>query len=369
MLEYFTYKKVKKHRQETKAKEEEQKAAADDVLDADEQMFLERLTQTASHSDGEDGDDGDGEGDRPALPPRAKTPELIWDSESESFVREDERREKETKGTKEASTSTVPSTSTSSFGRRLSQLLGPRRDKSAAHLVVPGRADVNETTAEEEARERDEMARVLEELDQAARGDEDENDKNDKTKTKAKKMAFALSSESTELVRRFVVVLRDLVGGVPTAADDLRHLLDDRDGTLSRGFERLPSGLRKLVAQLPAKLTTSLAPELLAAAAESQGLAYEHKDGSTRPTAPRPPPRPFLLFVLWYCHKRGREVRLGNEAQAAAASAAALDTATSVTIEAPVAIRTFSPDDVDVLPSSHLSPPPIGSGAAVPKPE
>jgi hypothetical protein len=62
------------------------------------------------------------------------------------------------------------------------------------------------------------------------------------------------------------------VNGVPTAYDDLVGLLNDSQGTLEKSYNHLPGFLKKLIAQLPTKMTGSLAPELLAVATEAQGL-------------------------------------------------------------------------------------------------
>jgi hypothetical protein len=193
--------------------------------------------------------------------------------------------------------------------------------------------------------ERDDLARVLDDLNLSA--------KNNK--------AFSLSVESTELLQKFTLVLKDLVNGVPTAVHDLTSLLDDKDGTLANNYEKLPSSLKKLVTQLPEKLTSTLAPELLAVAAEAQGLSAAEagaagagaaglkgaakklmtpknlKDLVTKPGAVVSMLKGImnalklrwpafmgtnviwslalflLMFVLWYCHKRGREVRLEKE--------------------------------------------------------
>ena len=59
---------------------------------------------------------------------------------------------------------------------------------------------------------------------------------------------------------------------MPTAYDDLVILLNDSQGTLARQYDHLPSFLQKLITQLPNKLTSNLAPELLAVAAEAQAL-------------------------------------------------------------------------------------------------
>jgi hypothetical protein len=84
--------------------------------------------------------------------------------------------------------------------------------------------------------------------------------------------AFSLSKESQQLVQQFTVILKDLINGVPTAYDDLTHLLDDKQGTLSKSYDSLPSFLKKLIAQLPDKMKNNLAPELLAVASEAAAL-------------------------------------------------------------------------------------------------
>lgn len=75
-----------------------------------------------------------------------------------------------------------------------------------------------------------------------------------------------VSTDSSELLQKFTQVFKDLVNGVLTACNDLTRLVEDRDGTLSRGFDKLPASLKRLVAQLPDKVVGSLAPEILAAA-------------------------------------------------------------------------------------------------------
>lgn len=84
---------------------------------------------------------------------------------------------------------------------------------------------------------------------------------------------FSISQGSQEVAAKFTVVLKDLVNGVPTAYDDLVNLLNDSDGTLAKSYDSLPSFLQKLVTQLPSKLTTTLAPELLAVATEAQAFS------------------------------------------------------------------------------------------------
>lgn len=71
---------------------------------------------------------------------------------------------------------------------------------------------------------------------------------------------------------RFTLVLKDLVNGVPTAYQDLESLLTNSEQQLQRSYKHLPDFLQKLIEQLPSKMTESITPELLAAAAERPAL-------------------------------------------------------------------------------------------------
>lgn len=62
------------------------------------------------------------------------------------------------------------------------------------------------------------------------------------------------------------------MNGVPTAYGDLESLLTNSENQLQRSYSHLPPWLQKLVEQLPSKMTKSVGPEMLAAAAEKQGL-------------------------------------------------------------------------------------------------
>ncbi|KAK8090879.1 hypothetical protein PG994_000384 [Apiospora phragmitis] len=353
MLEYFTYKKVKKHRAEKaekerveSANEETHQGAASPspkvisepvgtpLLREEDERFLERLTSP---------DPDDDEAVRPPLPPRIKTPTIEWDSETESFV----SKEGGAKGKGKAKATDPKPDSTpgkpkrfatiTTLGRNLSQRVRPTANSGLKLQNVPL------VTEREVVREETDITRILDDLDLSA--------KNNKV--------FSLSADSGEMVRKFNLVLKDLVNGVPTAYGDLTALLDDRDGTLARNYEKLPSSLKKLVTTLPNKLTSTLAPELLAVAAEAQGLGAEEakkggiKDAAKNFLTPKSlqdlVTKPgavvgllkgivnalkvrwpafigtnviwslalfLLLSALWYCHKRGREVRLEAEAAA-----------------------------------------------------
>jgi hypothetical protein len=140
----------------------------------------------------------------------------------------------------------------------------------------------------------------------------------------------------------------------------MSKLLDDSKDLIEKQYTKLPSYLQKLVMTLPTKLTSTLAPELLAAAAEGQALntasasgmgkagfaSLAAKAGTKIPSLKELVTKPgaivtmlkaimnflktrfpaflgtnvlwslglfVLLFVFWYCHKRGKEVRLEKE--------------------------------------------------------
>ncbi|KAI1446368.1 hypothetical protein F5Y02DRAFT_382687 [Annulohypoxylon stygium] len=403
MLEYFTIKKLKKHREDKAEKQRLEKeertkekgkgkevesttkpspaistsesSSSPDIvletvegmpiLDKEDEKFLERLT---SPSDTNDDDDET----PPPLPPRVKTPVIEIDSDASSFVSKDENngntKESSTKGsngkTKDKKEKEKDGekqdhkpkrfTFVTNLSRNISLKRKPgdkpdhkdkdKKHKQDQHLTVPPSTTTAPTDPEQEAqKEEADMAHVLEDLNLAASTDN---------------KAFSLSKESAETLRKFTQVLKDLVNGVPTAYQDLVKLIEDRDGVLARSYEKLPKSLKKLVAQLPDKLTSSLAPELLAVAAEAQGLKVEEeagKEGAKKLLSPgnlmELVTKPgavvgllkgivnalktrfpafigtnvlwsmavfLLLSVLWYCYKRGREVRLEKEASEAA---------------------------------------------------
>jgi len=343
MLEYFAYKKYKKNKGDKedkgkgKASEEAASPSSDaattpatasspapatPILNDEDKHFLERLTANFSWDD-----DDEEEGPKPALPPRVKTPDLTWDSDSESFRRESpDIAVKDSKGKKP---------------NRLSLLLRRNKKPSGDTSLVPAKSTSLAVPSPEADREKDDLTRVLDDLNLSARNNR----------------VFSVSEESTELMQKFTLILKDLINGVPTAVNDLTTLLDDPDGMLAKNYEKLPSSLKKIVTQLPEKLSSTLAPELLAVAAEAQGLAKDDaaaqgglkgaakrllvpknlKEMVTKPGAivsmlkgimnalkVRWPAFMgtnviwslalfLLLFVLWYCHKRGKEERLIRE--------------------------------------------------------
>lgn len=112
------------------------------------------------------------------------------------------------------------------------------------------------TISEGEAqRENEVMTEVLEKLNLAA----------------VNNRVFSISDETQELLRKFKLIFKDLINGVPTAYRDLESLLTNGNKQLQQTYSKLPHFLQKLIEQLPDKWTETLAPEILAAAAERAG--------------------------------------------------------------------------------------------------
>ncbi|KAF2769579.1 hypothetical protein EJ03DRAFT_327182 [Teratosphaeria nubilosa] len=190
---------------------------------------------------------------------------------------------------------------------------------------------------------------------------------------------FSFSDETHKIYERFAQVLKDTMEGGPTAYEDMEKLMKDAGPTLEKQFQSMPPFVQTLVKSLPAKLGTTLGPELMAAASEKAGadmrtkLEAGSKPGATtagsststgkgskegeasgRAKQKRTIPGlksilskegavatmlrnilnflrvrfPFLasttnvvmslavfilMFVFWYCHKRGKESRLARE--------------------------------------------------------
>jgi hypothetical protein len=110
-------------------------------------------------------------------------------------------------------------------------------------------------SAEEARKEKEDITTILDQLNLSA----------------VNNRVFSFSKESQRLMDEFTQILKDVVNGVPTAYDDLEKLLTRSDSQLSDLFENLPPFLQNLVKSLPAKMTGTIAPGLLAAASEKPG--------------------------------------------------------------------------------------------------
>lgn len=256
MLEYFAYKKAKKHQAEKQAEAQVQSP----VLTEEDENFLERIVSA--------------EGTPPALPerpitPNPKLPERLivlnpeagnpTDNDEQMVVYDEAGTKANTKAEAKAERKAEKKkgkgkeTVSDKDKKKSNRFSFLHRSKKSDEGLKPT-TDVPEKEAEKEEAD---INRVLDELNLAA----------------VNNRAFSISKESQKLVQEFTVILKDLVNGVPTAYDDLVKLIDNSSDTLSKNYDHLPSFLKKLVASLPQKFTGSLGPELLAVATEAQAMA------------------------------------------------------------------------------------------------
>lgn len=256
-MEYFTYKNVKKHQAEKRAREHKQEP----VLNEEDENFLERIVSA--------------EGTPPPLPQRPswsgveagdstqnKSQMAVHDGrvdDSNDHKHKDKGKGKENKeNEKDAKKTSRFSFLSRSGTKKACPILNSLSATSIAnHLQNKTLDPAPVVTPNEAEKETDDINRILEDLNLSA----------------VNNRAFSLSNESQKLVQDFTVILKDLVNGVPTAYDDLTKLLDSSHNTLAKNYDHLPGFLQKLITQLPNKLTSNLAPELLAVATEAQAFA------------------------------------------------------------------------------------------------
>ncbi|KAL4810000.1 hypothetical protein BDV18DRAFT_130090 [Aspergillus unguis] len=227
--------------------------------------------------------------------------------------------------------------------RRPWSMMWKKSDKKAPETQSPEPATTSKSADPNETKqENEDMTEILDKLNLAA----DNN------------RVFSISDETQELLRKFKLIFKDLINGVPTAYHDLEMLLTNGNRQLQDTYSNLPGFLQKLIEKLPERWTESLAPEMIAVAAErasksgvnvenvGKAAAAANKMGIQVPSLKELVGKPaaivgmlrsimaflrarfpavlgmnvlwslalfILLFVLWYCHKRGREVRLENE--------------------------------------------------------
>ncbi|TLD37539.1 hypothetical protein E2P81_ATG04351 [Venturia nashicola] len=233
------------------------------------------------------------------------------------------------------------------FGKGKGKEAAAAQLQAAADAVKSGeKTTIEEDIAAAEAKkEQEDMASILDQLNLSA----------------VNNRAFSFSKESQKLMEEFTQILKDIVNGVPTAYDDLEKLLTQSEGQLTKLFAAMPPFLQALVKSLPAKMTAGLAPEILAATSEKPGfdakMAAAGSAGAKKARSNLKIPSLkslvgqkgavatmlrsilnflklrfpavltgtnvlmslavfLLLFVFWYCHKRGKETRLAKEKEA-----------------------------------------------------
>ena len=221
-----------------------------------------------------------------------------------------------------------------SFKRNPFNALAPAPAKPLDDKPVQG-----PPTEEEEQKEKKEMANILEKL------------KLDPSSMQTR--ALALSDDSRKMLNQFIQILKDVVSGAPHAYEDLDDFIKHREKQIEGLYDSLPPFLQKLVEALPTKAWQYLGPQVAAGMAaatsgdKTRAQAEQQKQQRSKSYVPslksllsnqgavtamlrsilefleaRFPAALagtnvllslavfLLLFVFWYCHKRGREERL-----------------------------------------------------------
>ncbi|KAL2854984.1 hypothetical protein BJY01DRAFT_204737 [Aspergillus pseudoustus] len=348
-----------KGKQPANATAQTRRRSHDPVLTAEDEAFLRNVTSEGEKEGvGSGAGAGSGAGEQsapPATPPGPVSPV----SPVEEFGRElgeqerrnsivdagntaDEKPESATKGKERRGSSPEKKK------KRPWSFIWKKGDKKTLEsesTTTPESSTPKDTATlddKETKQENEDMTEILDRLNLAA-----DNNK-----------VFSISDETQELLRKFKLIFKDLINGVPTAYHDLEMLLTNGNRQLQDTYSNLPSFLQKLIEKLPERWTETLAPEMLAVAAErasqsgvnveniGKAAAAANKMGLQIPSLKELVGKPaaivgmlrsimaflrarfpavlgmnvlwslalfILLFVLWYCHKRGREVRLENE--------------------------------------------------------
>lgn len=177
---------------------------------------------------------------------------------------------------------------------------------------------------------------------------------------------ISLSAPSKKLLADFNNIIKDIVNGAPTAYDDLEKFMTQRQGQIEGLYESMPPFLQSLVSSLPMRMAAGLGPQAAAAvgagmsgggsgaSTQSQSSSQGSSGGSKQKRQQSYVPSlrslvaergavatmlrsiisflesrfPMLLsgtnvlmslalfllmFVFYYCHKRGRETRMAQE--------------------------------------------------------
>ncbi|KAI4759185.1 hypothetical protein E4T52_08564 [Aureobasidium sp. EXF-3400] len=196
---------------------------------------------------------------------------------------------------------------------------------------------------------------------------------------------FSFSDQSQKIYGEFTLILKDIVNGAPTAWEDLETLLKENEKHLEQMFKNMPPFVQTLVKSLPSKFATSMGPEIMAMAGDKPGndlkkqmeaagkasssLGAQNINVDLKKKQKRRVPNIkdlsqkgtvtsmltnivnflklrfpafvtgtnvvmslsvfILLFVFWYCRKRGKETRLLRESESAKHSANVSEVETS----------------------------------------
>jgi hypothetical protein len=263
--------------------------AEEPVLDEEDQMFLERLTAIASEPEGE----------APPLPTR---PVQVAEDKGERKIGRDPQVALMAGADQIALPMSPPEVTAESSSKGKEKAKGGLdRTKSVMSYFSLDRfkkgdkekdkmpKDKTEKLSE---KDRSKMANDLQAAAEAAKvAEQEEQKKENKELTEildqlnlsaVNNRVFSFSKESEELLRKFTLVLKDIINGAPTAYNDLEKLFTDYDAQLKKMYGGLPPFVQNMVKSLPAKLTATLGPELLAAGAEKPGFDAKMAGGASK---------------------------------------------------------------------------------------
>lgn len=280
--------------------EPSEEAGAEPVLDAEDQKFLERLAAIADEP----------EGPAPPLPTRPALPAEVVDSSGHTQRGRDAQEALMDGADKVALPMSPPETAADNNpkGKGKAADGGLDRKKSVmSYFSMPKFAKDKKKAAvtdKDRAQFADDLQAAADasktaDLTEAQKEDKELSDILDQLNLSAvNNRVFSFSKESEELLNKFTQVLKDLVNGVPTAYNDLEKLFTDYDNQLKKMYGSLPPFLQNLVKSLPAKLTATLGPELLAASAEKPGFDAKQASGGSKSKKSKIPSIPTLKSLV-----------------------------------------------------------------------
>ncbi|KAL9056377.1 MAG: hypothetical protein Q9162_002968 [Coniocarpon cinnabarinum] len=304
------------------------------VISNDDEQLLAHIVSTAEDPilPPFDVDGSDDEGARPSLA-EAAAAEVAKKTPLPSSPPPDIDRKKSNRYSWAAATDTLSRTFT--FRRKPSQ----QGAAPAPAKPLDGKAVQGPPTEEEAKKEKKDLANVLQKLKLDS----------DSLQTRA----LSLSEDSRKMLNQFIQILKDIVSGAPHAYDDLDRFLKTREKQIEGLYDSLPPFLQKLVQALPTKAWQYLGPQVAAgvAAATSNDKTRAQAEQNRQKRSNRYVPNLksllanqgavaamlrsileflearfpvalvgtnvllslavfLLLFVFWYCYRRGKEERL-----------------------------------------------------------
>ncbi|KAK6344128.1 hypothetical protein TWF696_007772 [Orbilia brochopaga] len=394
MLEYFTYRKFKSH-QDAKA------AGAAEVLTPKDEEYFEGLVEspTAQEVPLQAGSATSSSASTPAASEASTAPKKqTWKATVSDYATETYEKARQVKlaehlpaflHKKEGDAAATASTDK---GKGKEKEHSPSKDPADKHKEKEKEKDKDKKHKEKDKKTKKTKAEEEEYYANLTGEEKELHDALDALSLAAQDgKAFSLSTETREILKKFTQILKDMINGVPTAYDDLINLFETSSKQLQSIFDDMPSFLKTLTKKIPGAL--GLSEKALAGgegAGAGAGLAAQAATLSI-PTLKQIVTKPgvvadtlktvvnaiklrfpgialgtnvilsmalfVLLFVFWYCWKRGKEVRLekerqDREAEEAKVAKAVLEEAPPVpTTEPGTSATTVTPPLYDAVPA------------------